>query len=263
MLPVIPSAAMSAASDRPAPEETVALVTGGGGGLGLAMARALQRAGYQVALIVRNEERAANRVRDFETPPAILVADVTDRAAMEATVAKVTFGGLGEPLVLINAAGIAESSSLLPPDDALWDRTLAINTTGTWIAATACLPHMKKAGYGFVCNVASTAALEGYRYTAAYVASKHAVLGLTRAMRADLEGSGVGVTAVCPGFLDTPMTDRTIANMVEKTGMNEGEARMAIARMNASERLITPDEVARAIMGQLEAGAPDESLRID
>ena len=150
-----------------------------------------------------------------------------------------------------------------PPDDDLWQRTLAVNATGSWIAATACLPHMKTAGYGFVCNIASTAALEGYSYTAAYVASKHAVLGLTRALRADLQDTGVGVTSVCPGFLDTPMTDRTIANMSAKTGMDEGRARTALAQMNTSKRLITPDEVAQVVMEQLRAGAPDETVRID
>lgn len=247
---------------RPPPEETVALVTGGGGGLGLAVGRALQAAGYQVALVVRDEARAAAQLKDFAERPALLVADVRDRTEMEAVVAQVGFG-LGAPLVLVNAAGIAESAPLLPPDDALWERTMAVNATGTWIATTACLPHMKRAGYGFICNVASTAALEGYRYTAAYVASKHAVLGLTRALRAELEGSGIGVTAICPGFLDTPMTDRTIENMVAKTGMHKGDARMAIAKMNRSARLITPDEVAAAILDQLHTATPAETLRID
>jgi NAD(P)-dependent dehydrogenase (short-subunit alcohol dehydrogenase family) len=248
--------------ESPAPGEIAAVVTGGGGGLGLAVGGALQRAGYRVALIVRDEDAAAEGAAHYEEPPAIVVADVTDRVAMEAAVAEIAFG-IAPPLVLVNAAGIAESAGTLPPDDELWARTLEVNATGTWIASTACLPHMRTAGYGFVCNVASTAALEGYRYTAAYVASKHAVLGLTRALRADFEGTGIGITSVCPGFLDTPMTDRTVANMVEKTGMAAGQARAAIAKMNRSGRLITPDEVADVVLKQLAAGAPDETVRLD
>ena len=102
------------AGGPPPPEETAAIVTGGGSGLGLALGRLLQAAGYRVALLVRDEEAAEQRAHDFGEPPAILVADVTDRASMEAAVAKVAFG-LAPPLVLVNAAGIAESSALLPP----------------------------------------------------------------------------------------------------------------------------------------------------
>jgi len=106
---------------------------------------------------------------------------------------------------------------------------------------------MQAAGAGFVCHVASTAALRGYRYTAAYVASKHALLGLSRALAEDLAGTGVRVATVCPGFLDTPMTDRTVANLVEATGMDAAKARAALARMNARGRLIDPGEVAAAV----------------
>jgi 3-hydroxybutyrate dehydrogenase len=173
-------------------------------------------------------------------------------------------GEVAPPLVLINAAGVAASAPLLPPDDDLWARTLAVNTTGAWITSTACLPAMLAARQGFICNVASTAALQGYRYTAAYVASKHAVLGLTRAMACDLEGKGVRVTAVCPGFLDTPMTDRTVANMCAKTGLEEAEARAALAGMNRSGALIDPEDVARAILA-LKRGDETlgDTLRID
>ena len=247
---------------RPTPQEIAAVVTGGGGGLGLALGRALQEAGYKTALIVRDEKAAAERVRDFAEPPAILVADVTDRVAVEAAVAEIAFG-IAPPLVLVNAAGIAESAALIPPDDALWHRTMAVNATGAWVTATACIPHMKTAGYGFICNIASTAALEGYRYTAAYVASKHAVLGLTRALRCDLEGSGVGVTSVCPGFLDTPMTARTVENMVAKTGMPAVEARAALAKMNRSGRLISPDEVAQVVLQQIAERGSEETVRLD
>ncbi len=221
------------------PEETAAVITGGAGGLGLSLAAALGGAGYQVALLDR-DVRGVEGYAAFE-------ADVTDRPSVERAVAQVA-ETVAPPLVLVNAAGIAESSGLLPPDDDLWSRTQAVNVTGTWIASTACLAPMKEAGAGFICNVASTAALEGFKYTAAYVASKHAVLGLTRAMAMDLDGKGVRVCAICPGFLDTAMTERTVANMTAKTGMPAEDARTAIAKMNRSGRLIQPDEVAEAIL---------------
>jgi NAD(P)-dependent dehydrogenase (short-subunit alcohol dehydrogenase family) len=108
------------------------------------------------------------------------------------------------------------------------------------------------ARHGRIVNVASTAALKGYRFVAAYVASKHALLGLTRALAEDLRGSGVTVNAVCPGFLDTPMTDRTVAHLVRATGASAAEARATLAAMNASGRLIHPDEVAAAIGALLD-----------
>jgi NAD(P)-dependent dehydrogenase (short-subunit alcohol dehydrogenase family) len=231
-----------------------ALVTGGAGGLGRALARALAQAGHQVALLGRSAaalEDARGALRASGVRVETVVADVASRPAVEAALASLG----APPLVLVNAAGIARSSPLLPPDDRRWDETFAANARGPWVVSTACLPAMRAAGRGAIVNVASTAALEGFRYTAAYVASKHALLGLTRAMAADLDGSGVTVSAVCPGFLDTPMTDRTVENVLGRTGLTAERARAAIAAMNASGRLIPPAEVARAIVDLL--GNPD------
>ena len=248
---------------RPAPQETAALITGGAGGVGQAVARRLDAEGYRVVLLVR-DAAAGRRVAETLSGEAhVYTCDVTERAAVEAAVREAA-RDVAPPLVLVNAAGIAESRPLTPPDDALWEKTLAVNATGPWITSTACLPHMKDAGWGFIANVASTAALEGYAYTAAYCASKHALLGLTRAMAQDLAKSAIRVIAVCPGFLDTPMTERTVANMVAKTGMEPAEARAALGAMNRSGRLITPEEVADAILAQLagEDGS-GEALRLD
>lgn len=254
---------MAPYDDAPAPEQTAALIAGGAGGVGLAVARRLEVQGYRVVLLVRDARKGREAARRLTSEPAVYACDVTDRKAVDEAVQEAA-ARVGPPLVLVNAAGVAESRPLLPPDDELWARTLAVNTTGPWLTTTACLPFMKKAGHGFVCTVASTAALEGYRYTAAYVASKHAVLGLTRALAADLAGSGVRVTTVCPGFLDTPMTARTIANMTAKTGMPEAEARAALGGMNRSGRLIDPDEVAAAIMALLAGERTEaEPNRID
>lgn len=250
-------------SDRPDPAETAALVTGAAGGLGRAVARRLDAAGYRVVLLVRNAAAGREVAAGLESEAHVYVCDVTERTGVDAAVREAA-RDVGPPLVLVNAAGIASSAPLTPPDDALWDQTMAVNATGPYLTATACLPHMEAAGWGFISNVASTAALEGYAYTAAYCASKHALLGLTRAMAADLARTAIRVTAVCPGFLDTPMTDRSIATMVAKTGMSAEDARAALAGMNRSGRLITPEEVADAILGQLAADdGSGEALRLD
>jgi NAD(P)-dependent dehydrogenase (short-subunit alcohol dehydrogenase family) len=206
------------------------------------VARRFREAGFAVALLDRGTHEGASDLQALHVR-----ADVGDRGAVERAVAEVT-GRLGAPTALVNAAGIAESRPLLPPDDLLFDRTFAVNVKGAWIASTAVLPAMLAARQGAIVNVASTAALKGSRYVAAYVASKHALLGLTRAMAEDLRGKGVTVNAVCPGFLDTPMTERTVANIARTTGRSPDAARAELAALNDSGRLLAPDEVADAIL---------------
>jgi len=226
----------------------VVLVTGGGGGLGRVVGRTLAEAGASVALLGRSRaplERASASIGAH-----VVVADVTDRRAVESAVAEVR-DALGPVTWLVNAAGIALSAPPLPPDDEVWERTLAVNTTGAWITSTAVLPDMVAGSGGAIVNVASTAALRGFRYTAAYVASKHALLGLTRALALDGARWGVRVSAVCPGFLDTEMTARTVARIAETTGRSEDEARATIAALNASGRLVPPAEVAGTVLDLL------------
>lgn len=226
----------------------VALVTGAGGGVGRAVAHRLAARGHDVALLGRTLstlETTAVAVGALGRRVLACAADVADRAGVEAALARVR-ATLGPVRVLVNAAGIAESSPLLPPDDALFDRTFATNVRGPWIVSTACLPDMKAAKHGRIVNVASTAALEGSRYTAAYVASKHALLGLTRAMALDVERWGVTVNAVCPGFLDTPMTARTLERIVATTGRTRAQALADVLASAGQERLLPPEAVAEA-----------------
>ncbi len=227
-----------------------ALITGGGGGVGRAVAARFVAAGWRVALIGRDAARLEDAAAGCGPLASAHRADVTRRDEVDAVVTRLIDAG-SPPRALVHAAGVARSAPLLPPDDALWADTFAVNATGAWIAATACVPALVAAGGGDLAFVGSTAALRGYRYTAAYVASKHAVLGLARALAADLRPRGVRVHVVCPGFLDTPMTDATIARLVATTKLDEAAARASLAAMNASGRLIDPADVADRIVDRI------------
>lgn len=226
----------------------VALITGGGGGLGRATARALDAAGFAVALMGRRVEPLARVAGTLGCPSVTVAADVSDRKAVNLALDEIV-RHLGPPALLVNAAGMAVSAPLLPPDDELWARTMATNATGAWVTSTAVIPGMREQGGGAIVNVASTAGLRGFRFVAAYVASKHALVGLTRALAEDGARDGIRVSAVCPGFLDTEMTDRSVNAICAETGRDEAAVRASLAAMNASDRLIPPEEVAKAIVG--------------
>lgn len=230
-----------------------ALVTGGAGGVGQAVAKRLLEAGYDVAIAGRDRtalERAAHDLPRGDRRVVAVAFDVADRAAVEAGVREAR-SSLGPVRVVVNAAGIAASAPLLPPDDALFDRTMATNVRGAWVVTTACLPDMVQDRRGAVVNVASTAGLRAFRYVAAYVASKHALVGLTRAMAEDLRSKQITVNAVCPGFLDTPMTERTVAKIMATTGRTREQAVADVLATDNQARLIHPDEVAEAVLDLL------------
>lgn len=232
------------------PAGTTAVVTGAGRGIGEAIARGLAAAGASVLLAARTREQVeavAQSIRDTGGSAAACACDVAAEAAVEALAAEAR-RVLGDVHVLVNNAGISSSAPLKRTTLEEWNRMLSVNATGAFLCMRAFMPGMLARGRGRVVNIASVAGLHGARYIAAYTASKHALVGLTRAAAAEAAGTGVTVNAVCPGYVDTPMTDESVARIVEKTGRSEADARAHILSTTPLGRLIAPDEVAAAVL---------------
>jgi NAD(P)-dependent dehydrogenase (short-subunit alcohol dehydrogenase family) len=224
----------------------VVFVTGAGRGVGRAIALRFARDGYAAAVIGRSHwpvAETANGIIASGGEALALTCDVSVRADVGRAVA-LTEQRLGPIDVLVNNAGIAESAPFVSMDDDVWDRTLAVNLTAAYNCMRAVVPGMFERHHGRIINIASTAARVAFPYTSAYVASKHGLLGLTRAVALEAQGRGVTVNAICPGWIDTGMTARSIARIVEKTGRTPEDARRVLESMNPKGRLITVDEVA-------------------
>jgi NAD(P)-dependent dehydrogenase (short-subunit alcohol dehydrogenase family) len=226
-----------------------AVVTGASRGIGAAIAAELVRLGADVTLIARRREPLAETRQALAGGPSRVhdvVADVTDETATTRALAEAA-SALGAPSILINNAGGAESAPFARTDSALWRRMIDLNLTSAYLCTRAAAPAMVAAGWGRIVNIASTAGLKGYGYVSAYVAAKHGVVGLTRALAVEFARTGVTVNAVCPGYTDTPMLEAAIATIATKTKRTSDEARANLAAGNPMGRLIAPDEVAAAV----------------
>ena len=229
-----------------------ALVTGGGRGIGRAIAASLVKAGATVTIMGRNRAVLDEVVAAGDAHHA-LSADVSDQAAMQAAISE---AAKRQPIdILVANAGAAESAPFLKSDAALFQRMMDVNFMGVVHAVHALLPDMVARKSGRIIAVASTAGLKGYGYVSAYVAAKHAVVGLVRSLALEVATKNVTVNAVCPGFTETDLLEGSIDNIMSKTGRTREQAIAELAKHNPQGRLVKPEEVADAVLWLCGTGA--------
>jgi NAD(P)-dependent dehydrogenase (short-subunit alcohol dehydrogenase family) len=244
------------APEHPSYDCRHALVTGAGTGIGAAIATALAEAGCRVTLAGRRPEplrEVAARLGSARTR-TIDGFDVTDPDLVRHGVAaaRTAFGPID---ILVNNAGEAPSAPFAKTDLATWNRVLAVNLTGAFLVTQAVLGDMIAQSSGRIINIASIAGLAGAAYVSAYVASKHGLVGLTRALAVELAGTGITVNAVCPGYTDTPLVERAVATISAKTGLGREQALARLTASNPQGRLIKPEEVAYCVLWLASSGA--------
>src|SRR5579864_1156794 len=223
-----------------------AVVTGAGRGIGRSIALALAQAGADVAVTARTQgeiEQLAAEIRAMGRQSLAVPCDVTDSEQVK-HMASTLIDGLGSVDILVNNAGNAGSHKFLNHPDELWHRMLSINLTSVYYVTKAFVPRLIEQRWGRIITIASMASRVGGSYIAAYTAAKHGVLGLTRALAVELLPYNITVNAICPGYVDTPMTDGSVANISSRTGMSEAQARETLAKSSPQKRLIEPEEVA-------------------
>lgn len=216
-----------------------ALITGGGRGIGRAIALAFAREGIRTAVAARTAQQVEQVAHEIGNGAIALVCDVADPQS----VARM-FEQVGDVDILVNNAGVAESATLVNTTNELWHKHLSINLSGTFYCTRAALPAMLKKGWGRVINIASIAGKTGAPYIAAYSASKHGVLGLTKSIALEVANAGITVNAICPGYVDTEMVSRGVERIISVTGRSAEQALDTLKKMSPQNRLVTPEEVA-------------------
>ena len=248
--------------------DKVVLVTGSGKGLGRAIALAFGAHKCRLALCGRNLptlENAAEEARALGAEAIAVTCDVTRREQVEFLEREIE-RQFGPVQILVNNAGMAVAAAFLKMDDRLWDEVLRVNLTGTYYCSKVFLPSMVAAGWGRIINIASTVAKVAYSHIAAYATSKHAVLGLTRALAVEFAKSGVTVNAICPGYIDTELTHENAGTMAQKTGRSAEDVLKSFKATSPQDRLIAPEEVAQlAVLLACESarGITGQAINVD
>lgn len=228
------------------------VITGGGSGVGAAIAECFSQAGFQVSIIGRRKEPLEKMGKKIGA--AYAVADVTDRAAVDGALEDLRAKN-GPVTIAIANAGAAVSKPFAVMSQADISSMLDVNVTGVFNIWQACLADMMQENWGRMLAVASTASLKGYPYVSGYCAAKHGVLGLTRAVSLELAKKNITANAVCPGFVETPMLEASVVNIIEKTGMSRQSAEDGLKAGNPMKRFIQPHEVADTLLWLASAGA--------
>lgn len=245
-----------------------AVVTGAGRGIGRSIALALAEAGADVAVSARTAkdiEALVAEIRAAGRQGVGVTCDVTDPEQVQQMMTRVT-GGLGGIDILVNNAGNAGSHKFLNHPDELWQRMLAVNLTSVYYVTKAFVPTLINQRSGRIINIASIASRVGGQYIAAYTAAKHGALGLTRALAVELLPYNITVNAICPGYVNTPMTDASVSNIMARTGMTEAQAREALEKTSPQRRLIEADEVAAIavfLAQESSRGITGQAINID
>ncbi len=227
-----------------------AVVTGGGRGIGASVARALADGGARVVVVARSAsetERVAADIRRRGGRADAVLCDVADEGAVR-RMGDEARARLETVDLLILSAGTAASAPLRTITAAEWDRMMSVNARSAFLCAREFAPDMAARGWGRIVSIASIAGLTGGKYIAHYAASKHAVVGLVRSLAMEFLGTGVTVNAICPGYVDTPMTEETLANVAARTGLSREAALEAVLATTGQDRLLAPEEVAAEVV---------------
>ena len=236
------------------------LITGAARGIGAAIAHTLAQADMHVSLLGRNASvlQALAETLPGEGRKQVVSADVSDALAMQQAVQSAV-QTLGPLHVLVNNAGQAVSASIDQTDPALWQQMLAVNLSGVYHGIHAALPSLRSTATAQdparIINIASTAGLQGYPHVSAYVAAKHGVVGLTRALALELARQHITVNAVCPGYTETDIVHQAVADLQQKTGKTEADVRAMLAARNPQKRMVQPDEVAQTVLWLCQRGS--------